>query len=86
LFVEIIGNVIRKLAAVILFYVGIAGVKWSYGRKIWHPKYGVIFDEWENLKSGKYGAVDTEDYCKKKDSSQPFPKYIQMLFPLPARI
>jgi hypothetical protein len=55
--------------------------------KIWHPKYGVIFDEWENLKSGKYGEVDTEDYSKKKDSSQPFSKYIQMLlFPLPARI
>lgn len=55
--------------------------------KIWHPKYGVIFDEWENLKSGKYGSVDTEDYCKKKDSSQPFSKYIHLLlFPLPARI
>ena len=47
--------------------------------KIWHPKYGVIFDEWENLKSGKYGSVDTEDYCKKKDSSQPFSKYIHLL-------
>lgn len=55
--------------------------------KIWHPKYGVIFDEWENLKSGKYGSVETEDYCKKKDLSQPSSKYIQLLlFPLPVRI
>ena len=22
--------------------------------KIWHPKYGVIYDEWENIKAGKY--------------------------------
>jgi hypothetical protein len=22
--------------------------------KIWHPKYGTIYDEWENLKAGKY--------------------------------
>jgi hypothetical protein len=29
--------------------------------KIWHPKYGVIFDEYENLKSGKYErAIERE--------------------------
>ena len=22
--------------------------------KIWHPKYGVIYDEYENIKAGKY--------------------------------
>lgn len=22
--------------------------------KIWHPKYGVIYDEWKNIKAGKY--------------------------------
>ena len=22
--------------------------------RIWHPKYGTIYDEWENIKSGKY--------------------------------
>ena len=25
--------------------------------KIWHPKYGVIYDEEKNLKSGKYDPV-----------------------------
>lgn len=25
--------------------------------KIWHPKYGTIYDEWENLKAGKYDRV-----------------------------
>jgi hypothetical protein len=28
--------------------------------KIWHPKYGVIFDELENLKAGKYGEISRE--------------------------
>ncbi len=26
--------------------------------KIWHPKYGVIYDEYENLKSGKYEEAE----------------------------
>lgn len=26
--------------------------------KIFHPLYGVIYDEWENIKAGKYGEVD----------------------------
>ncbi len=25
--------------------------------KIWHPKYGTIYDEWENLKAGKYDPI-----------------------------
>ena len=25
--------------------------------KIWHPKYGVIYDEYENIKAGKYEAL-----------------------------
>jgi hypothetical protein len=25
--------------------------------KIWHPKYGTIYDEWENLKAGKYERI-----------------------------
>jgi Putative transposase len=25
--------------------------------KVWHPKYGTIYDEWENLKAGKYEKI-----------------------------
>jgi hypothetical protein len=25
--------------------------------KIWHPKYGTIYDEWKNLKAGKYERI-----------------------------
>ena len=25
--------------------------------KIWHPKYGVIYDEYENIKAGKYQPI-----------------------------
>lgn len=28
--------------------------------KIWHPKYGTIYDEWENLKAGKYEQLVKE--------------------------
>ena len=31
--------------------------------KIWHPKYGTIYDEWENLKAGKY-----EQLVKERDT------------------
>ncbi|MGA7874418.1 MAG: transposase [Desulfoferrobacter sp.] len=30
--------------------------------KVWHPKYGTIYDEWENLKAGKYErAVESKN-------------------------
>ena len=30
--------------------------------RIWHPKYGTIYDEWENLKAGKYEkAVESKE-------------------------
>jgi len=29
--------------------------------KIWHPKYGTVYDEWENIKAGRYEqAVESE--------------------------
>ena len=31
--------------------------------KTWHPKYGTIYDEWENLKAGKY-----ERFVKERDT------------------
>jgi len=32
--------------------------------KRWHPKYGIIYDEYENLKSGRYGrTVESEAVC-----------------------
>jgi len=30
--------------------------------KIWHPRYGTIYDEWENIKAGKYEPVDFGGY------------------------
>jgi hypothetical protein len=30
--------------------------------KIWHPRYGTIYDEWENIKAGKYEPVDVSRY------------------------
>ena len=29
--------------------------------KFWHPKYGTIYDEWKNLKAGKYERVVNEE-------------------------
>jgi hypothetical protein len=30
--------------------------------RVWHPKYGVIYDEWKNIKAGKYeGSVGPEE-------------------------
>jgi hypothetical protein len=29
--------------------------------KIWHPKYGVLYDEFENLKAGRYESKSEED-------------------------
>lgn len=29
--------------------------------KIWHPKYGILFDEFENIKAGKYGQEIEEN-------------------------
>jgi hypothetical protein len=31
-------------------------------RRVWHPKYGKIYDEWEKIKAGKYErAVESKD-------------------------
>ena len=29
--------------------------------KIWHPKYGFIYDEYEKIKAGKYGEVSEQN-------------------------
>ena len=29
--------------------------------KIWHPKYGVIYEEYENLKAGRYGQASEQN-------------------------
>jgi len=31
--------------------------------KIWHPKYGVIYNECENLKAGKYDEKEARGRC-----------------------
>lgn len=36
--------------------------------KIWHPKYGVIYDELEEMKRGKYGAREREEERKAGDN------------------
>ena len=38
-------------------YCGHEMVLW----KIWHPDYGVLYDEYENIKSDKYGKVPGQD-------------------------
>ena len=38
-------------------YCGHEMVLW----KIWHPNYGVLYDEYENIKSDKYGTVPGQD-------------------------
>jgi len=48
--------------------------------KIWHPKYGVVFDEYENLKSGKYNPPPIK---RKKEAEDSLIKLIQLrLFPV----
>jgi hypothetical protein len=53
--------------------------------KIWHPKYGVIYDEYENLKFGKYDITFKEKDCRGGGCSvRPPSGGIQLpLFPLP---
>ncbi|MEA3434977.1 MAG: hypothetical protein U9R43_00830, partial [Thermodesulfobacteriota bacterium] len=52
--------------------------------KIWYPKYGVIYDEFENIKSGKYEPIPRDD----RGGGHPVrstPGRIQLpLFPVPA--
>ena len=48
--------------------------------KIWHPKYGVIFDEYENLKSGKYNPPPIK---RKKEAEDSLIRSMQLrLFPV----
>jgi hypothetical protein len=36
--------------------------------RVWHPKYGTVFDESEELKAGKYGkAIDRDDPAAGRD-------------------
>jgi len=53
--------------------------------KIWHPKYGVLYDEYENLKAGKYGTVPRRnDSGGSGCSLRPPAGRVQLpLFPLP---
>ena len=37
-------------------YCGREMVLW----KIWHPEYGVLYDEYENIKADKYGTVSEQ--------------------------
>jgi hypothetical protein len=46
--------------------------------KIWHPKYGNIYDEYENLKSGKYGTVQEEDIGGRGHTVRPATNGIQL--------
>lgn len=54
--------------------------------KIWHPKYGDIYDEYENLKAGKYVPILEQGDCRGGGCSVRSSAYaIQLsLFPLPA--
>ena len=36
--------------------------------QIWHPKYGVIYDECEEIKKGKYGSKDEKVFFKRRPS------------------
>ena len=61
-------------------YCGHEMVLW----KIWHPKYGVLYDEYENLKAGRYGTVfERDDSGGDRCSLRPPAGGIQLpLFPL----
>ena len=52
--------------------------------KIWHPKYGVIYDEYENLKSGKYGPISEQDRGSRCSVRSPTGGVQLPLFPMPA--
>jgi len=52
--------------------------------KIWHPKYGVIYDELENIKAGKYESV-SEGQDRGRHSVRPSSGSVQLsLFPMRA--
>ncbi len=55
--------------------------------KIWHPKYGILFDEFENIKAGRYGQEieENREEDKRRDrcSVRPSSGRIQLsLFPV----
>ncbi|MCP4752299.1 MAG: hypothetical protein GY866_15510 [Proteobacteria bacterium] len=53
--------------------------------KIWHPDYGVIYDEFENIKSGKYEPAPGDDRGGGGHPLRSTPRRIQLpLFPVPA--
>ncbi len=63
------------------WYCGHEMVLW----KIWHPKYGVLYDEYENIKADKYGTVPgQEDSGGSRCPLWASSRRIQLpLFPLP---
>ena len=50
--------------------------------KIWHPKYGVIYDELENLKAGKYGEISEQKRGSGYTVRSPAGGIQLLLFPL----
>ena len=59
--------------------------------EIWHPVYGTIFDEYKNLKAGKYGVyVENKEEVSREDNSRGYslwPSAGGVQFPLfPLRI
>ena len=51
--------------------------------KVWHPKYGTIYDEWENLKAGKYEPVVNDKNTRERHSLRSPAGGIQLpLFPV----
>ena len=52
--------------------------------KVWHSKYGTIYDEWENLKAGKYEPVVNDKNTRERHSFRSSAGGIQLpLFPVP---
>jgi len=52
--------------------------------KIWHPDYGVIYDEYENLKAGKYEPVPKQQGGGRCSVWPPAGGIQLSLFPMPA--
>jgi len=48
--------------------------------KIWHPKYGLIFYEYENLKKGKYNPLIM--FRKEVSIEKCHDKEVQLLLPV----
>ncbi len=52
--------------------------------RIWHPKYGVIYDEWEEIKKGRYEPWERSE-PERGSPVRPTSRFLQLsLFPMPA--